>query len=81
VEGGKAVNYEELIAVVGESPSHCTLMTVKKTLAIMERDDSRITGFVLTGRNGETTIVNHSAVRWLSGREMWEVMHAKEAKL
>jgi hypothetical protein len=80
VEGGKAVNYEELSAVVGESPSHCTLMTVKKTLAIMERDQSRITGFVLTGRNGETTIVNHSAVRWLSGREMWELMHGKEAK-
>jgi hypothetical protein len=55
-------------------------MTVKKTLDIMERDQSRITGFVLTGRNGETTIVNHSAVRWLSGRKMWEVMHAKEAK-
>ena len=75
------MSYEELMnAVVGESPFHCTLMTVKKTAAIIERAHSQITGFVLTGRNGETTIVNHSAVRWLSGGEMWELMHAMEAK-
>jgi hypothetical protein len=68
------MTYDDLIRVMEVAPSP---LTAKKTLAIMERDQSRITGFVLTGRNGETTIVNSAAVRWLSGKEMWELMHGK----
>ena len=68
------MTYDDLIKVMEIAPSP---LTAKKTLAIMERDQSRITGFVLTGRNGETTIVNSSAVRWLSGKEVWELMHGK----
>jgi hypothetical protein len=66
------MTYDDLIKVMDFAPSP---LTAKKTLAVIDRDQSRITGFVLTGRNGETTIVNSSAVRWLSGKEMWELMH------
>lgn len=72
------MNYEHLMnALAAEAPSS---LTAKKALSIMERDQSRITGFVLTGRNGETAIVNSAAVRWLSGKEMWGLMHFNEVK-
>lgn len=71
------MTYEDLIKVMEIAPSP---LTAKKTLSIMERDQSRITGFVLTGRNGEATIVNSAAVRWLSGKEMWGLMHGNGGK-
>lgn len=72
------MTYADLTKVLEiESPAH---LTAVKTLTVVERDSARITGFVLTGKRGETTIVNSSAVRRLSSKEMWELMHGNGGK-
>ena len=67
-----AVGCDALLAVMGENP--CEL-TAKKTAWMMERDKMQVTGFVVTSPTGLIGIVDKSAVRWLTDKEMWWLMH------
>jgi hypothetical protein len=62
----------DLLAVMGEKP--CEL-TAKKTAWMMKRDKMQVTGFVVTSPTGLIGIVDKSAVRWLTDKEMWWLMH------
>ena len=62
----------DLLAVMGENP--CEL-TATKTAWMMERDKMQVTGFVVTSPTGLIGIVDKSAVRWLTDKEMWWLMH------
>ena len=52
-------------------------LTIKKTLEIMERDQSFVTGFIVTSKDGDIAIVNNSAVRWMSKENLWNLMHGE----
>ena len=67
-----SVGIKDLLAVMGENP--CEL-TAKKTAWMMERDKMQVTGFVVTSPTGLIGIVDKSAVRWLTDKEMWWLMH------
>ena len=49
-------------------------LTAGKTAFILGRDGSKITGYVVTDKNGGAGIVNCSAVRWLDKKGMWDLM-------
>ena len=67
-----AVRSGDLLAVMGENPIE---LTAKKTAWMMERDKMQVTGFVVTSPTGLIGIVDKSAVRWLTDKEMWWLMH------
>lgn len=67
------ITRQELMHVLDGAPSPD--LTAHKTIACMGRDNSDITGFVLTDPNGLIGIVDKGAVRWLSSEEMWHLMH------
>jgi len=50
-------------------------LTHRKTKDIIARDNYAITGFVLTNDYGDKCIVDMSAVRWLSDKEFFKMMH------
>jgi len=60
---------KELSSVFGDN------LTVKKVEHIIQRDNSVITGFVLTDKSGNVAIVDKAAVRWLSKDEWWKLFH------
>ncbi len=67
-----AVSCAELLAVMGEKP--CAI-TANKAALMIERDNSTITGFILTSPTGLVGVVDKCAVRWLNDKEMWWLMH------
>ena len=50
-------------------------LTANKTAGILHNFGGQISGFVITGKNGEIVIVDKSACRWLKQSEMWWLMH------
>lgn len=64
----------DLFAVLGESAPSRDL-TASKTADCIKRDGSQITGFVVTDQWGGIGIIDKSAVRWLTNKEMWWLMH------
>ena len=71
------ITKQELLHVLGGAPA--SDLTASKTIHCIGRDNSEITGFVLTEPNGRIGIVDKSAVRWLSSQEMWSLMHPQGA--
>jgi len=63
---------EKIQSFLGEIPT--ASVTALKTSYILGKN-MKITGFVLTGENGEVSIVDKNAVRWLTRKEMWKLMH------
>ena len=64
----------ELLAALGEDAPARDL-TASKAADCSNRDGSQITGFVVTDQWGGIGIIDKSAVRWLTKREMWWLMH------
>ena len=63
-----------LFAVLGDgAPSRD--LTSSKTADCIKRDGSLITGFVVTDKWGGIGIIDKSAVRWLTNKEWWWLMH------
>ena len=50
-------------------------LTHRKTKGIIEDKGYHVTGFVLTREDADKCIVDMSAVRWLTGKEFFEMMH------
>jgi len=50
-------------------------LTREKTVHIMARDGFAVSGFVLSKAPDSVCVVDHSAVRWLTGDELFRVMH------
>ena len=50
-------------------------LTHRKSKGIIKDRGYNVTGFVLTRKDGDKCIVDMSAVRWLSGKEFFEMMH------
>lgn len=50
-------------------------LTRQKATHIIARDGFQVSGVVLTKPNGSVCIVDKSAVRWLTGDELFRVMH------
>jgi hypothetical protein len=63
-----------LFAVLGDNAPARDL-TASKTADCIKRDGSQITGFVVTDQWGGIGIIDKSAVRWLTNKEMWWLMH------
>jgi hypothetical protein len=63
-----------LFGILGEA-APARRLTAYKTDFILRRDGSQITGFVVTDKYGGIGIIDKSAVRWLTGKEMWWLMH------
>jgi hypothetical protein len=63
---------EKIQSFLGEIPT--ASVTALKTSYILGKS-MKITGFVLTGENGEISIVDKNVVRWLSKEEMRKLMH------
>lgn len=55
-------------------------LTAKKADMIMRRDGYKITGFVMR-KDRQVCIVDCSAVRWLSDKEMFWLMHNSKSPL
>jgi hypothetical protein len=73
VRGGCSVQ-RLLFAVLGDgAPSRD--LTASKTADCIKRDGSQITGFVVTDKWGGIGIIDKSAVRWLTDKEWWWLMH------
>lgn len=68
----------KLQTLLGDAPA--ADLTALKTASIIERSGYKITGFVvchpLTDERG---IIEMSACRWLSNKEMWWLMHVYES--
>ena len=50
-------------------------LTHRKAKGIINDNGYHVTGFVLTREDDEKCIVDMSAVRWLTGKEFFEMMH------
>lgn len=50
-------------------------LTHRKTKGIIKDKGYHVTGFVLTREDGDKCVVDMSAVRWLTGKEFFEMMH------
>ncbi len=74
VHGGRP---DPLRSILGDAPA--ADLTARKTASIMRRDGSRITGFILTGETDIIGIVDKSAVRWITRKEFWWLMHESGA--
>jgi hypothetical protein len=68
------VGSSALFAVLGDNAPARDL-TASKTADCIKRDGSQITGFVVTDQWGGIGIIDKSAVRWLTNKEMWWLMH------
>lgn len=68
-----ATRSQSIDALVGDR------LTAKKADHICERDGYAVTGVVLTLPDGRACIVNRSAVRWLHGDDMFNLMHTDTA--
>ena len=55
------------------------MLTAEKTANIIERDNSDITGFVVTDKYGNVGIINKGAVKWIDKQEFF-VMMQEETK-
>ena len=64
----------DLFAVLGDNAPARNL-TASKTADCIKRDGSQVTGFVVTDQWGGIGIIDKSAVRWLTNKEMWWLMH------
>lgn len=53
-------------------------LTHRKAKGIIKDNGYHVTGFVLSRPDGDKCIVDMSAVRWLSGKEFFEIMHPIE---
>lgn len=70
----RALSTSDLFAVLGDNAPARNL-TASKTADCIKRDGSQITGFVVTDQWGGIGIIDKSAVRWLTNKEMWWLMH------
>lgn len=70
----KPITKENLLTVLGEMAPSADL-TALKTVFCIKRDESQITGFVVTDPWGSIGIIDKSAVRWLTKDEFWKLMH------
>jgi hypothetical protein len=50
-------------------------LTHRKAKGIIKDNGYHVTGFVLSRPDGDKCIVDMSAVRWLTGKELFEMMH------
>jgi hypothetical protein len=65
---------DSLLLALGED-APCREKTASKTASCIKRDGSQVTGFVITDQFGSVGIIDKSAVRWLSAKEMWWLIH------
>ena len=62
--------------------SQADKLTAKKSEQVMNRDGHVISGFVLCHPDtGHRCIIEMSAVRWLTNKESWWLMHESESPL
>lgn len=53
------------------------ILTAEKTAIIIERDNSDITGFVVTDKYGNVGIINKGAVKWIDKQEFFVMMQGE----
>jgi hypothetical protein len=53
------------------------MLTAEKTANIIERDNSDITGFVVTDKYGNVGIINKGAVKWIDKQEFFVMMQGE----
>ena len=68
------IKESELLSVMGDS-EFCRALTAEKTVQIIERDDSVITGFLVTDQYGNVGIIDKNAVRWFDRAKFHGMMH------
>jgi hypothetical protein len=57
-------------------------LTARKAVTIIERDGYKISGFTLVNtETGDRAIVEMSAVRWISNKESWWLMHESKSPI
>lgn len=69
-----SADIKQLAEILGEADV-APHTTAGKAAFIMARDNSKVTGFVLTNEFGGIGIVDKGAVRWLTQDEHWQLMH------
>ena len=70
----------QLLDIVKDK-ERCNVLTAEKTADIIERDNSEITGFVVTDKTGNICIINKGAVKWIGKQEFFVMMQGDEKQL
>ena len=64
----------QLLEIVTDK-ERSNVLTAEKTANIIERDNSVITGFVVTDKYGDVGIIDKGAVRWIDKKQFFKEMH------
>ena len=66
----------QLLEIVTDKERN-NVLTAEKTADIIERDNSVITGFVVTDKYGDVGIIDKGAVKWIGKQEFFVMMQEK----